>query len=71
MYLIIESHTYSNKNKANKNKANKNLYFQNYNKEIVMDRRSFLEIGSGSLAISAMSMSSTASALLNCSLHDY
>jgi len=66
VYLIIESHTY-----LNKNKANKNLYFQNYNKEIVMDRRSFLEIGSGSLAISAMSMSSTASALLNCSLHDY
>ncbi len=47
------------------------MRFQNYIKEIVMDRRSFLKIGSGSLAIGAIGVSSTASALINCGPYSY
>lgn len=36
-----------------------------------MDRRKFLKIGSGSLALGAMGISSTASALLNCTPYNF
>ena len=51
--------------------------FCSYNKEIIMDRRSFLKVGSGSLALGAVGAvgvvgaSSSASALINYNPSDY